>query len=80
MSALFLTMAEVVELTGRRQSASQCRHLQAVKIPFRCDADGRPKIIRAELGAPTTEVMSHASPNRAALTLMIGKGKKYAAT
>jgi hypothetical protein len=44
---LFLTRAEVKDLTGREQPAAQKRWLQANGWVFEEDAAGRPKVARA---------------------------------
>lgn len=43
----FLTQEELELVTGRRQFASQRRHLRRMGMPFRVDADGRPVVTRA---------------------------------
>lgn len=43
----FLSRKEVELITGRRQFASQRRHLQRIGMAFRVDADGRPVVTRA---------------------------------
>lgn len=55
MEALFLTPAEMVELTGRRTSAGQRRWLGANGYRFALNANSRPVVARghvlARLGA-----------------------------
>lgn len=43
-SGFFLTPEEVALVTGRRQFASQRRHLRRIGMAFRVDADGRPVV------------------------------------
>ncbi len=43
-----LSRAELVELTGRQHADSQAAWLVARGWPFQLDADGRPKVARAE--------------------------------
>lgn len=45
-SDFFLTPEEVELVTGRRQFASQRRHLRRIGMAFRVDADGRPVVTR----------------------------------
>lgn len=46
---MFLTPAEVKDLTGRTFFAAQCAVLRERKIRFILDADGRPKVLRASI-------------------------------
>lgn len=45
--AVFLTDAELVELTGYRQPSKQIAHLRAQRIPFHANRAGRPRVTRA---------------------------------
>lgn len=47
METLFLSAAEVVELTGRKLSTSQCRWLSDAGYPFALNANRHPKVARA---------------------------------
>lgn len=49
MSDLFLSDAELVDLTGYRQPAKQAAHLKAQRIPFHTNRAGHPKVARAVL-------------------------------
>lgn len=44
---LFLTDAEIYELTGKRMSSAQCRALDMMCVRYLKRPDGRPKIARA---------------------------------
>lgn len=44
---MFLTAAELFELTGRIQPSAQTRWLRRKRWRFELDADGRPKVARA---------------------------------
>jgi hypothetical protein len=46
---MFLTDAELIDLTGYRQPAKQCAHLKAQRIPFHTNRAGHPKVARAVL-------------------------------
>lgn len=46
---MFLTADELADLTDRRRRDAQCAALTAMGIPFRVSADGRPKVLRAEV-------------------------------
>jgi hypothetical protein len=57
--AVFLSQTELADLTGRRRSSAQIRWLSAQNLRFVLGADGRPRVLRAEveramLSAPTT--------------------------
>lgn len=45
----YLTRDEVVQQTGRRRAAAQCRALDKRGIPYVLDADGWPQVLRANL-------------------------------
>ncbi|WP_183707112.1 DUF4224 domain-containing protein [Paraburkholderia tropica] len=45
-SSLFLTQDEMVELTGRRQRASQVQALRSMGIEHKVRADGRVLVLR----------------------------------
>ena len=47
METLFLSTAELVELTGRKLSTSQCRWLSDAGYPFALNANRHPKVARA---------------------------------
>ncbi len=76
MEALFLTSAELVELTGRKTSAGQRDWLDANGYRFVLNANRRPIVARghvlARLGAApaasATPAMPEARPNFAALS------------
>jgi hypothetical protein len=63
---LWLTPAEVIELTGRQRWAAQCRALARMGVPFRPNGVGRPLV---ERGAVTTAAKParKASPNWSAI-------------
>lgn len=46
---MFLTEAELVELTGYRQPSKQVQHLKAQRIPFHTNRAGHPRVARAIL-------------------------------
>lgn len=43
---MFLTVAELQELTGRATPAAQRRALDAMRIPYRRRPDGTPAVLR----------------------------------
>lgn len=49
VSAMFLTPAELVELTGRKRAAHQVAMLRAQGIPCWVNAAGRPVVARAAI-------------------------------
>ena len=52
MSAgMFLTKAEIKELTGYTHKCRQCEHLDKIDISYRCDRFGNPKVYRAKYEA-----------------------------
>lgn len=75
MEALFLTSAEMVELTGRRTSTGQRRWLDANGYRFALNANSRPVVARghvlARLGASQADssdlAVSVPRPNFAAI-------------
>lgn len=76
MTSLYLTIDEVGEMTGRKTKSCQIRQLKAIAMQFICDADGRPKVLRAQLSTVKTSAGAasvHASPNADALRKAIGK-------
>jgi hypothetical protein len=46
---VFLSAAELIELCGRKRSSSQIAWLAAQGLRFVCGADGRPRVLRAEV-------------------------------
>ena len=46
---VFLTDAELVELTGYKQASKQVAHLKAQRIPFHTNCAGHPRVARAVL-------------------------------
>jgi hypothetical protein len=46
---MFLTPTELAELCGRKRSSSQIRWLAAQNLRFVLGADGRPRVLRAEV-------------------------------
>lgn len=52
----FLTQKEVELITGRRQFASQRRHLRRMGMAFRVDADGRPVVTRSSFESDDQKV------------------------
>jgi hypothetical protein len=44
---MFLSDAELVELTGYRQAAKQAAHLRAQRVPFHTNRAGRPVVVRS---------------------------------
>jgi hypothetical protein len=53
---MLLTAVDLVELTGRKRAAAQCRALDAMGMVYLLGADGRPRVLRSlverMLGAP----------------------------
>lgn len=49
---MFLTDAELIELTHRQYAAWQARALDAMKIPYRKRPDGTLVVLREDLGRP----------------------------
>jgi hypothetical protein len=47
--AVFLSQTELAELCGRKRSSSQIRWLSAQGLRFAVGADGRPRVLRAEV-------------------------------
>lgn len=50
---IFLSEAELIELTGYRQPSKQRAHLKAQKIPFHINRAGHPRVARAALEGRT---------------------------
>lgn len=46
---MFLSEAELVDLTGYRQAVKQVAHLKAQRIPFHVNRAGHPRVARAVL-------------------------------
>lgn len=47
--SLFLSDADLLELTGYRQHSKQVAHLRAQRIPFHTNKAGHPRVARAAL-------------------------------
>ncbi len=77
---MFLSDAELVELTGYRQAAKQAAHLRAQRVPFHTNRAGRPVVVRSVWAA-----INEAARAREATALMLDemslvrKAKKQAA-
>jgi hypothetical protein len=46
---MFLSQTELADLTGRRRSSAQIRWLSAQGLRYAIGADGRPRVLRAEV-------------------------------
>jgi hypothetical protein len=46
---MFLSADDLADLTGRRRSSAQIRWLSAQGLRFVLGADGRPRVLRAEV-------------------------------
>jgi len=46
---MFLSQTELADLTGRKRSSSQIRWLSSNGLRFVLGADGRPRVLRAEV-------------------------------
>ena len=46
---MFLTPSDLIELTGRTRASAQVRWLAAQGLRFVLGADGRPRVLRAEV-------------------------------
>ena len=46
---MFLSQTELAELCGRKRSSSQIRWLSANGLRYAVGADGRPRVLRAEV-------------------------------
>ena len=46
---MFLTPSELIDLTGRTRASAQVRWLSGNGLRFVCGADGRPRVLRAEV-------------------------------
>jgi hypothetical protein len=65
---MFLTQADLVQLTGRKRKSDQRRWLIKRGYPFELTADGRPVVLRAAVEARFgVRVRAHNTPNWEAL-------------
>ena len=51
---LFLSEAELIELTGYRQPAKQVAHLKVQRIPFHTNRAGHPRVARTAIDGRRT--------------------------
>lgn len=49
---MILTLAELIELTGKQRAAAQARVLDALAVPYRRRPDGKIIVFRAAINAP----------------------------
>jgi hypothetical protein len=77
---LFLTVDEIVDLTGHTQAAAQVRFLRnRLGYTFDCDMRGRPKLLRAQVEMRQQVVAQKPEPkgpNLAALVSLTNRAKR----
>ncbi|WP_274585349.1 DUF4224 domain-containing protein [Neisseria leonii] len=64
MDSIFLTDAELAELTGYCQPKKQAEHLRKLGIPFLPNARGVPKVTRSAIEGRTAGKAGKAEPVR----------------
>lgn len=77
---LFLTVNEIVDLTGHTQAAAQVRFLRSrLGYKFDCDARGRPKLLRSQVEMRQQVIAQKPKPpgpNLAALVSLTNRAKQ----
>jgi len=67
VSELWLTAAEVEELTSKKRWTAQCRALAKLGVPFEPNAVGRPLVSRARYAPESSRPKARKEPNWDAL-------------
>lgn len=67
--SLWLTPAELVERTGKKQKRKQCEELARQGVPFTVRSDGFPLVDRSQFqsGEPLTKKQRRREPNFTAI-------------